>query len=178
MPYLIAAVVLVGLLCTVDLILTFAVIRRLREQAVRLSEIPPSPPRFLSAGSQLPEFAAASTAGDVLTRDFFAGPTLVGLFTTNCEACHKQLPVFLAEIEDRRYPPERVFALVASAGGDPAEVLAQLDGRATVLTEEVGGVVTQAFSVLGFPSFYIVDRGGVIVGGAGSVRDLPIAAAV
>ncbi|WP_433187804.1 hypothetical protein [Actinoallomurus sp. CA-150999] len=35
MPYLVAAVVFVGLLCAFDLILTLAIVRRLREHAAR-----------------------------------------------------------------------------------------------------------------------------------------------
>jgi hypothetical protein len=73
MHFLIAAVVLVGLLCAVDLLLTFAVLRRLREHAQRLGRLSasasaagngtPGIDRDKLLGRELPEFSDAPRRG-------------------------------------------------------------------------------------------------------------------
>lgn len=52
MPFLVTAVVLVGLLCAVDLLLTFAVLRRLREHTEELGRLSgPVTARWASTGT-------------------------------------------------------------------------------------------------------------------------------
>ena len=81
MPFLIAAVVLVGVLCLFDLLLTFAVLRRLREHTAELQRLAGRPgfssydPGML-VGHRLPEAARAS------------GATLVAFFDAQCDTCH------------------------------------------------------------------------------------------
>ena len=61
MPYLIAAVVLVGAIAVLNLLLTMAVIRRLRRNEANMPGMPMMD-TGPAAGSPLPEFTASSTA--------------------------------------------------------------------------------------------------------------------
>ena len=68
MPLLIAAIIVVGCLCLLDLLLTFGLLRRLREHAELLAGgMPASPPPGLTAGEQPAAFTAVSTSGQAVS---------------------------------------------------------------------------------------------------------------
>ena len=69
MPYLVAAVVLLGVLCVVNLLFTLGILRRLRAQATWT----PTPVVALSPGSTVGEFSARTTTGEPVSRDAMAG---------------------------------------------------------------------------------------------------------
>src|SRR5690349_3316766 len=118
-----AAVVLVGLLCAVDLVLTLAVIRRLRAHTLALAGMTPKRPPLPAPGTAVPAFSAVAEGGRVVSDAFFTGPTLVGVFSTTCAACHERLPEFVALARDRS--AERVLAVVA---GEPTDDTSLVDG--------------------------------------------------
>jgi len=87
MPVLIAAVIAVGTLCLVDLLLTFGVIRRLREQTALLAA-PDSRERAVIGvpEGELPGgFSATTTTGEVVSGT--AGVRVVAFFASGCAAC-------------------------------------------------------------------------------------------
>ncbi|WP_431927343.1 TlpA family protein disulfide reductase [Nonomuraea jabiensis] len=160
MPYLIAAVVVVGLLCLVDLVLTLAVIRRLRVHTLRLAELAPTGAPMVQPGTTLGEFSATALGGETVSRAFFSGPSVVAVFSTECSSCHERLPEFTSYLADTR--PERVLVVVT---GDP-DGARQFTGEltsATVVVEPMGGPVSRALQVSRFPSFYLVDGDAVVV---------------
>ena len=63
MTVLVAAVALVGVLCLLDLLLTFGVIRRLREHAelITLGGVPDIPVLGVAVGEQPAPFSATTT---------------------------------------------------------------------------------------------------------------------
>ncbi|MFG6201919.1 hypothetical protein [Nonomuraea sp. JJY05] len=77
MPYLIVAVVLVGVLCLLNLLLTVGVIRRLRKQAASAASLPPME-EGLAIGEKIPEFAATTTGGEPISDELIEGPALIG----------------------------------------------------------------------------------------------------
>src|SRR6266508_3698318 len=132
MPYLVAAIVLLGAVCTVNLILTLALIRRLREQAGG----PPGPRQplpkvIVGIGERPAEFTAATTEGEPIDRDAVAGG-LVGFFSPQCSPCRERVPEFMeyahhAVVEPVDGPLSTAFAV----GGLPA--LCLLDQTSTVV---------------------------------------------
>ncbi|GLW11747.1 hypothetical protein Misp01_68750 [Microtetraspora sp. NBRC 13810] len=173
MPYLVAAVVFVGLLGAVNLLLTLAVIRRLREQPARLSSDHPARPPLVAAGTPLPELTATATDGTTVSRDFFTGPTLVGVFSTSCTACLERLPEFTTRA--RSLGPGRALAVVVDDQGDAGAFTAALTPVAPLVVEPPDGPLGKAFQVSFFPTFYLVD-GAVINAAALTPDDLPLAA--
>jgi hypothetical protein len=68
MPVLIGAVVVVGVLCLIDLLLTFGVIRRLREHTAMLARFQPGGDQVagLTAGGTPEAFTATDNEGAVV----------------------------------------------------------------------------------------------------------------
>jgi thiol-disulfide isomerase/thioredoxin len=158
MPYVIAALVLVGTVATADLLLTVGVVRRLRELGAEAaaaragggggeSALPP--------GTPVGEFAATDVDGRPVTRP---GAGLVGFLSPDCTPCKEQLPAFV------RYATERpdVLAVVVGAPAEAANTVEALRPVATVVVEPPEGPLQQAFGVVGYPTFVLV-RDGVMV---------------
>ncbi|MEV5556871.1 redoxin domain-containing protein [Nonomuraea wenchangensis] len=174
MSYLVVAVVLVGALCAVNLLLTLAVIRRLREHSAQLAADRPTRPPLVAAGTALPGFTSAATDGTTVSRDFFTGPTLVGMFSTTCSACHERLPEFTTRAES--LGPGRALAVVVDEKEDAGAFAAALAPVATVVVEPPDGPLGRAFQVSFFPAFYLVDGRAVITAAALTPDELPLAA--
>ncbi|TDD21523.1 TlpA family protein disulfide reductase [Nonomuraea diastatica] len=160
MPYLVAAVVLVGLLSMVNLLLTVGVIRRLRQQAVRQDFDEPMTRGGLAPGERIPEFAATTTKGEPISGELLGGPAMVGFFSAGCRPCKDLLPLF---VERARQTPDAVLAVVtAGSDEDPAPYVEQLAQVASVVSEEPQGPVQSAFKVAGYPTVFLIDADGTV----------------
>jgi len=173
MPYLVAAVVLVGLLCLVDLVLTFGVIRRLRQHAELLSRRMDRDERILlGAGERVADFAATTFEGEAVSRAGLGGDTLVGFFSPSCAACAERLPDFVDRAARHDGGRARVLAVVV---GDASETATQRDlltPVARVAVEPREGPLATAFAVQGFPAFALVDAAGSVLASGLTVEDL------
>lgn len=165
MGYLIAAVVLVGILCVADLVLTYGVIRRLREHSELLAAGSGSrrPDPALPVGTVVKDFVVTTTDGLVRTRNDFSGDTLVGFFTLSCETCKDELPGFLALAERFAGGRSQVMAVVLEDGLGADEMIEALSPVAQVVrADDPDAEITKAFQVLAFPTFLVVADGGVV----------------
>jgi thiol-disulfide isomerase/thioredoxin len=161
MLVVIAAIVLVGVLCLLDLVLTVGVIRRLREHSVALSTMsatgrfPPS----ISVGDQVGRFTAISVDDAPLRDDMLTAPTLVGFFSPTCEPCKELLPAFQAFA--RRMPggPDRVVAVVVADSDEADMLVSELRQVGRVVVEErSGGALSAAFGVWVYPTVLMTAR--------------------
>ncbi|MEV7230786.1 hypothetical protein AB0M79_27750 [Polymorphospora sp. NPDC051019] len=159
MNVLTSAVVLVGALCVLNLLLTFGVIRRLRQGIGSLPE----------PGGAMPGPPMAPVGTTVLGADAgWDGETLVGFFTPGCGPCEQQLPAFIEHARTR----ERVLAVVFDPANNSAELVRELGEVARVVVEDTpDGALQTAFQVKGYPG-YCVLRDGIIVLVAGRAADL------
>jgi len=148
MPYLIAAVVVVGVLCLFNLLLLYGVIRRLRTQPEH------HPAGIARAGSVVGAFTAATTEGTELTAEDLLPDTLVGFFSPGCSACVGELPKFVDLAAGR--PQDRVLAVVVGPETAAAEQVSQLEPKAQVVVAQLGAEIVRAFDVQGYPSFAVV----------------------
>jgi protein-disulfide isomerase len=164
MAYLAAATALVGLLATVNLLLTVGVVRRLREHTAELAGLRSgavvgggdiiAPP-----GSPVGELAASDVDGHPVTLATVGDRPLVGFFSPHCEPCRERLPEFVAHAAQR--PGGVLAVVVAGSPGEAAEAVDQLRPVATVVVEPDQGPVQKAFGVTGFPAFALVEDGVV-----------------
>ncbi|MDW5326953.1 TlpA disulfide reductase family protein [Plantactinospora sp. KLBMP9567] len=183
MPFVIAAVVLLGALCMVNLLLTFGILRRLREQTAELSRLSGALPPGMPApeelvGTPVPAFAATAIDGTPVTRDSLMGrPGLVGFFSAGCAPCHEQAPVFAKWLAEQGDDATAAVAVITDSGPEAVEMATSLSGKATVVVEPDAFTVSQAFGVRGFPTFLRVDAGGVIAGADATVRGVVAQAA-
>jgi hypothetical protein len=174
MAYLAAAVTLVGIVATVDLLLTVGVVRRLREHTAELAALRrPGQEAALPVGSPVGAFATASVAGRPVGPDTLGGRTLVGFFSPGCTPCTERLPGFVAYAAGRAGGPDAVLAVVAGEPAEAAETVEALRRVATVVVEPDDGPLQRAFGVSGFPAFVLVEDGVI----AASAFELPPVAA-
>lgn len=163
MTVLVAAVVVVGVLGAVNLLFCLGVVRRLREHTEILNTMAADHAGghdlILPAGETAAEFAAESVGGRPISRAALSGPTLVAFFSPGCGPCTEQLPHFVDLA--RAHPPAQVLAVVCGPG-DATPLLGPLRDVAEVVREETTGPLQEAFAIRGYPSFAVVEPGGLI----------------
>jgi hypothetical protein len=175
MVVLVAAVVLIGLLAVANLVLTFGVIRRLREHTELFGRMGPmNAPTMLSSGSRVGEYTATTLDGAQVSSADGGGHQLVGFLSLGCQPCTEKLPVFVERA--RAYPGGRgrVLAVVVGADddGDAASYVDQLSPVARVVREEPNGPLQTVFHVQGYPAFGVIDDAGVVLTSGVDVPDL------
>ncbi len=158
MPYLVAAVVLTTALGQLNLLLTLAVLRRLREAAARERDAGSG---LIGIGRTPGDFAATDTDGRAVGRADLTGPVLVGFFSTTCSACVEELPHFVARAGDMAGGRHRVLAVVHGDRPAADEMARQLAGVARVVVEDPDGPVGRAFEVRAYPAWCHLDDGVV-----------------
>jgi len=184
MAFVVAALVLVGLLSVVNLVFSFGVIRRLREHTTILDRLSRGSvggveqPIMSAPGTVVGDFAVSTVDGDPVSRDLFAGTTLVGFLSPSCGPCHERLPMFVEQA--RRHERGQVLAVVVAQDGDDgaSTIVDDLVGVARVVREADGGPVSSAFDVHGFPAFAVIGPQGEIVASGYELSALNVPAAV
>jgi hypothetical protein len=162
---LVAAVLVLTVVTLLNITLLLAVIRRLREHEGRLATMaqgaaaPAEPQIMAPIGHRIAEFTAESVDGRELDRTALVTPALVGFFSPSCSSCHERVPDFRKAADDH---DGSSLAVVVRDGADPAPLLADLDGAATVVLEEPDGPVATAFGVRAFPAFALVGADGTL----------------
>jgi thiol-disulfide isomerase/thioredoxin len=162
-PYVVAALVLVGGLALLNLLVTYGLIRRVREQAVMLNDLvgglAPAADGELDrpAGGPVAPFRAEALVGTAVDAGWFDRPTLVGFFSPGCRPCAELIPRFVAAAATTR-----ALAVVDPAPVDDGEYRRALTGHATVVAGEQARAVVAAFGVRAFPAACTVDATGVI----------------
>lgn len=183
MTYLTAAVIVIGLLCLLDLVLSLGVIRRLRLHTDHLNRLLTGPARAgaVPVGTAIGDFTVTTTHGERITRESLSGhgaggSTLVGFFASGCQPCAEQLPAFIAYA--RSVPgPRRVLAVVDSDGVDQTDYVERLAEVARVVLEGPGEALQTAFGVDGFPMLYLIGEAGVVLAGGRAMAELEPAVA-
>ncbi|MDR8411611.1 hypothetical protein MTP10_23095 [Nonomuraea sp. 3-1Str] len=152
MAFLIAAVVLVGVLCLLNLLLMMGVLRRLREHTAELQR--------LAGGTMTPlAYDPTVLVGRALPEGA-AGARLVGFFDVGCDTCHERAPEFA---ETARGENGGALAVVT---GDPAEagdLLHLMSGVAGVVTGDDALRIAESVGVKAFPTFLRTGSDGTVV---------------
>jgi len=176
MEFLVAALVLVGALVVVDLVLTFGVIRRLREHSTLIGQALEGTERvadfMLPKGSRLPELNATTVDGAAAPD---SGPLLIGFFSPNCKACVQRLPGF---VEYARGFDGDVLGVAVGGPGDVDDIVGRLRPVAGVVVEPPDGPLAKALQVKGMPAMATVDADGVVVASGYELAALPRLTAV
>jgi hypothetical protein len=163
MAVLAAAVVLVGVLVVVDLVLSFGLIRRLRElqargrlQTTRLPEL----------GAHVGPFEARTLdGGKISEQDLTDGMTVALFLAAGCPPCER----FTAELLDRPFEePTVVFVRESDITADTIATVAiaeDLREIATVSIVDQESPVITAFGIYGYPTAVLVRHGSVVAAG-------------
>jgi thiol-disulfide isomerase/thioredoxin len=150
MPYLTAAVVLVGVLGLLNLVLTVGVIRRLRGEGASTMvdgdgvEVTPN------VGDEIGDFLTSTVDGEPVSRASMAG-TLVAFLSPTCPPCRAAVPDLVRYADGPG--AGQVTAVVTGDEHEVASLVSTLGPVARVITEEPFGPVSTAFAVRSFPTF-------------------------
>jgi peroxiredoxin len=167
LPFLVAAVILVGMLCLLDLLLTFGVIRRLREHTTHLEKLLSNvrlDEPLRRPGERVDDFAATTADGEPVSRDLLSGETVVAFFSPTCGPCKEKASAFAEQVRSRSLDRQQVLAVVAGEDeGEGAEMARTLASAGRVVMDGAGEKsVADAFKVSAFPAFCLIDAEGVV----------------
>lgn len=176
-----AAVVLVGGLGLLNLMVTFGVVRRLREHTATLEGLVragaatgagftgdvPVPGRPVGA------FDATTTDGEPLSLARLAAHTAVVFLAPECGTCRAQLPDLVGWAGSRER--ERVVVVVDGSVSDTGDLVGPLEPVARVIVDGAGTPVARAFGVTAYPAACVVSDGTVVAAAAEFGR-LPVPA--
>lgn len=175
MPVVIAAVIVVGAVCLLDLLLTFGVIRRLREhtELLREHQMPSSRQVIgLSAGQVPKPFTVVTADGAALSGP--AGLRLAGFFSASCSICPARVAPFIEYVRGNHIARDDVLVvLLVTDGNTPPRYMDELAEAAQVCVQPDDSGVATAFSVAGYPAFCLLDTDGVVVSAGYDPAALP-----
>ncbi|MCW6004250.1 redoxin domain-containing protein [Micromonospora sp. CPCC 205371] len=183
MPTIVAAIVVLTALVLLNLLLTFGVIRRLREHSEQLAANAPT--RTIPVGATVPEFSATSERGVVVSTATLRGDgALVVFMAPDCAACTEQLPAVRERLATAVGGPAAVLVVFTRlrAATDPndksaaelAESLGVAGSAALIVHEPLDGTLQTTFQVAAFPAFYLVDPDGKVAAASNGIADLPV----
>jgi hypothetical protein len=160
---LLAAVVVLTAVVLVDLALTLAIVRRLRQQADQPTTfVDPHLQRLV--GQAVPEVSATATDGTAVTAQLLrGGTTFVAFVATGCGACHDDLPRLRDHLAQLR--SGGMGTLVVVDGDVDDELVTALTGVAPVVVEPDGDGRRPLLGGLGidaYPTYLALDRGTVL----------------
>jgi hypothetical protein len=174
-------VTLVGALCLLDLLLTFGVIRRLREHTEMLSwagrpDMPVIGPVIgLASGEPVAAFSALTLGGELLTGT--SGLRVAGFFSSACPACPERVGPFADYLADHRVARESVLSVVVAPDDGMPSYADRLNEAGRVCAVREDSDVLKAFKVSGFPAFCLLDVDGGLVTTSYDPATLPAPAA-
>ncbi|GAA2014782.1 hypothetical protein GCM10009839_07330 [Catenulispora yoronensis] len=164
----------VGAIGCLNLLLTFGVVRRLREHTTLLAEgqgggYPRARP---DAGAVIDAFEATTTTGEPVSPAALKPDTLVGFFSSTCEPCAKLLPEFVKTAAGLPGGRDQVLAIVAGDAVAAAPLVEALSPVARLVAADDARTVGAAFGVEAFPSLFVVGPDARTAASAGDLTAL------
>ena len=169
MALLTAAVIVLTVLVAVDLVLSAAVIRRLKETEARLEEITGGAMPGPEIGSALPELTEDAPLAQ---SDLLGAPTILGFFATGCRYCPPQADALLQKSAVLEQAGIRVISVLVVAEGQEDELTPTLDKAGRLVTEVAPGTLKDTFGVMGTPTFLRYDASGVLTAQGNALGDV------
>lgn len=167
---LIAVVVVVGVVAAADLLLSFAVIRRVAALQARGPAADVDPPEV---GHEVGEFTVPLLAGGVFTRaDLTAARVMVVLLTTSCDPCRRAI----GELRALPMPlpgPLYILIMASEQDADALDVAKSMPAgsRAAIIAPADAEATSRAFGIDGVPSVLTIE-GGIITASGFQIRGL------
>ncbi len=159
---LVAALVLLGLLIGLNLVLTLAVIRKLRRHDELLRDFEgPSPLPRITAGTVVPAFDTLAVDGPLTAADLGTAPTLIAFAAPGCGGCETARPQLVKLLAERRQRGEEGWVVIADDQGDGGTLVGEFSAHARVVVEHPGnGPLHEALGVSAYPNYVLVGTDG------------------
>jgi hypothetical protein len=145
-------------LVLVDLVLSFAIIRRLRETETTLIEMTTPPASGMAPGEPMPEFVSQN--GELSSADLAGEPVLLGFFSPSCRHCPAQAEQLAERADEITGKGVRVVSVLTVADGAPDDLSPTLRKAGTLITESDPGVLMAAFGAEATPSLLMFGDDG------------------
>lgn len=160
MVYLAIALVVVGALCALDLLLTLAVLRRLRNRSSAAPAL--TEDGGIPVGATVAPFSSRCIEGMPLTERDLTDGAVVSFFTPGCKPCRDKLPRFVEQVGALQGRRQAIAVVVAGSHeqryADEAQAMAeQLSSVVRVIRETPEGPCASAFGVRAFPAQFAVS---------------------
>lgn len=154
--------VLATLLGLINLLLTVALVKRVREHDEKIAKFDvPMPSALAEIGERIDDFEASTVEGAPLTRAALPEGTLVGFFDPQCETCAEELPKWTEVAKSLPLGREQALAVIREAP-DQEEMIDVASPHAHVVVERRRGPVARAFRVKATPAFCVLGAGQVV----------------
>lgn len=154
--------VLLWLVVVFNLLLTFALIRRLN--ANPQTAAPAQREKGLPAGQPAPDFTAETLTGETVTRATYAGRNLALLFVSpTCGPCREALPAYEA-LQPAAARAGVILLLVSTADAAQTRAFAdELHLRLPILVAPApSNTFSRDYRIPGTPSYCLVDAAGIV----------------
>jgi thiol-disulfide isomerase/thioredoxin len=178
LAFLAGGLALVGALAVLNLALTFAVIRRLRQhtELISTSRMPGPPDLMLGVGESPDRFSAIATDGAVVSREALVDGQLVGFFSPGCEPCRDMAPRFAEQAGRLPYGRSQALVVLVGAADEVGEFVALFEPVARVVVEDsvAAGDLAAAFKVKGVPAMCTLNADGAVATSGFGVVELPV----
>lgn len=173
-PVLVAALVLLGLVAALNLVLTTAVIRKLRRHDELLEAFDgPSPLPRIAAGDVVPDFATEAIDGPLTAADLVTAPTLIAFAAPGCSGCEAARPQLVSLLAERRGRGEEGWVVIADDQGDGDTLAREFSDHARVVIEHPAtGPLHQALGVSAYPSYLLIGGDGRVARVGGDLREV------
>ncbi|MFC4947009.1 hypothetical protein [Pseudonocardia sp. GCM10023141] len=167
MEFIVAAIVVLAILVVLNLLLTFAIVRRMRNAGEQPAGESGTSGRDVLVGRRFPEFATGTGSG-----------RLIGFFSATCEPCIEQATQFA------RHPAANrtAFVITKGAGAGQTEALitalevSEPGGSPALVLDPESSATADAVGVRAFPQLLLLDAEGVVMASRHSLGGLPVAA--
>jgi hypothetical protein len=148
---LLAAVVVLTVLVVLDLALSLAIVRRLREERTERREFV-DPHLAQLVGRPVPERPEAERLRE--------GAWFVAFVAAGCSACHDQLPQLREHLAARKAAGEPALVVVGDAPEGGGELAAAAGDAEVVVQADLA--LSEAFGVDAYPTYLDVEDGLVV----------------
>ncbi|QYC38775.1 AhpC/TSA family protein [Nonomuraea coxensis DSM 45129] len=167
MPVVWAALAIVCAISLLNLVLTVAVIRRLREHTELINQGRAQSPAqgevTLPAGTRVGEFRAVTGDDRTVTRDDLRQGMVVAFFSPRCPTCVEQKPAFIRYASGLSGGRDDVIAVLLGSPEELEGLREELSGVAQIVIEaDVDGEMSTAFGLRGYPAFCLMGEKGVL----------------
>lgn len=161
MALLSVAVAVLTALVLLDLVLSAAIVRRLRETEKQLIEITTPPDTGMTPGDQMPDFL--SSDGQVARSDLVGTRSLVAFFSDDCRHCPTQAERLAQRADEIAGSGLTVVSVLHVAGGSAEDLTPLLSKAGHLILENGTDELMNVFRADSTPTFLMFDDAGVLL---------------